>query len=242
MSGQEKDMKRAVVTGASSGIGAGIASMLLEEGYEVYGIARHFEGEDAGRSGFRRIEFDLTNWKGLEELSRRILEEGDIDLLVNNAGVGYYGPHEEISPAKLHELVAVNLEAPMILAGLFMRSLKRTEGLIIDISSVTAGRINTHGCAYGATKAGLSSFGGSLFEEVRKYGVRIVTIEPDMTRTNLYRNSNFREGDTPDSFLEPREVADACRAVIHARPGLVLTTVALRPQVHKIIRKPPLET
>ncbi|MBP5159430.1 MAG: SDR family oxidoreductase [Lachnospiraceae bacterium] len=235
-------MKRAVVTGASSGIGAAIAAMLLEEGYEVYGIARHFRSDEGGSVVFHKIEFDLTNTSALEGLVRKILSEGEVDLLVNNAGVGYYGPHEEISPAKLHELVAVNLEAPMILTSLFLRSLKKTRGCVIDISSVTAGRINTHGCAYGATKAGLSSFGESLFEEVRKHGVSVVTIEPDMTRTDLYRNSNFRESDEEDAHLEPWEVAEACRSVIKARPGLVFTKIALRPQTHRINRKSPSAT
>ena len=77
----------------------------------------------------------------------------------------------------------------MIITNLLLRDLKKNKGTIINISSITAGKANPHGCAYGATKAGLTSFSHSLFEEARKYGVRVVNLEPDMTDTKLYRNA-----------------------------------------------------
>lgn len=134
-------------------------------------------------------------------------------------------------------MVRTNLEAPMILTCSLLRDLKKNRGYVINISSVTATGSNPHGCVYGATKAGLSSFSHSLFDEARKYGVKVVTISPDMTKTNLYRNANFREGDEAESYLLPEEVAQAVEYVLSRREGLVVSDITLKPQLHRITRK-----
>lgn len=125
----------------------------------------------------------------------------------------------------------------MILTCQLLRTLKKNRGYIINISSVTANASNPHGCAYGATKAGLSSFSRSLFDEARKYGVRVVTISPDMTQTNLYRNADFKEGEELESYLLPEEVACAVEYVLTQRDGLVISDITLKPQLHRIARK-----
>ena len=134
-------------------------------------------------------------------------------------------------------MVRTNLEAPMILTCQLLRTLKKNRGYVINISSVTASGSNPHGCAYGATKAGLSSFSRSLFDEARKYGVKVVTISPDMTQTNLYRNADFREGDEAGSYLLPEEIAGAVEYILSQREGLVVSDITLKPQIHRITRK-----
>ena len=231
-------MKTAIVTGASSGIGAAITAMLLEEGYQVFGFGRNFKEQDVAASElFHPISCDLMKINELTEQIKAIKKDHDIHLLVNNAGVGFFGPHEELNPSKIHAIVTTNLEVPMVLSQLLLRDLKKNRGTIINISSITAKKSNTYGCAYGATKAGLSSFSASLFDEVRKYGVKVVTIHPDMTQTNFYRNANFCEGDTMDSYLLPKEVADACKSILNLRDGLVVTDLTLQPQVHRLTKR-----
>lgn len=105
----------------------------------------------------------------------------------------------------------------MIITNLLLRDLKKNKGTIINISSITAGKANPHGCAYGATKAGLTSFSHSLFEEARKYGVRVVNLEPDMTDTKLYRNADFTVDENEAARLQPVEVADAVIYVLEQR-------------------------
>ena len=229
----------AIVTGASSGIGQAIASVLLEHNYRVYGLSRTKPKNQTliTHPEFTSICIDLTNTNSLLDCINDIKKEGPISLLVNNAGVGYYGPHEELNIRKLHEMVMVNVEVPLLLSNLLLRDLKKMQGTIINISSVTATKANPHGCAYGATKAALSNFSTSLFEETRKYGVRIVTIQPDMTKTNLYRNANFHEADEPDTYLCPDEVAEAVRYALSVRPGILIRELTLQPQKHQIKRK-----
>lgn len=227
-------VKSAVVTGASSGIGKAIAMKLHKDGWRVYGIGRNFEEEVP----FVKVECDLLDTNHLSEVVRNIQKEGRISVLVNNAGVGYYGLHEELNTRKIQEMVRTNLEIPMVLTQLLLRNIKEMNGYIINIESVTAFESNPHGCAYGATKAGLLSFSRSLFDEARKYGVKVVSILPDMTQTNLYRNADFCEDEDINAFLEPDEVAEAVMYALHQRDGMVISEIVLKPQLHRIKKKP----
>lgn len=232
----ENDGRGVIVTGASSGLGRAIAQSLTGEGFQVFGVGRNF-GEDAWPENFHKIVMDINRTGAFYEEIRGLVKRENIYALVNNAGVGHYGLHETLNPAKIHEMVTINLEAPMVLAQLTLRSLKKNHGYMINISSVTAKQANPHGCAYGATKAGLSSFGVSLFEETRKYGVHVCTIHPDMSKTNLYRNADFCEGEDEDTYLSPQLVADAVLMILSGPDSMTVTDVTLRPQRHQIRRK-----
>lgn len=248
----------AIVTGASSGIGCAISRILCELGYEVFGFGRNFDkgfekncqddcekdferdcekAEFYANDSFHPIVCDILDTEQLCAHVKRITAQYQVKILVNNAGIGYYGLHEELNPVKIKELVRTNLEVPMILTQQLLRHLKKNAGYVINISSVTAKESNPHGCAYGATKAGLASFSHSLFDEARKYGVKVVTIFPDMTQTNLYRNADFREGDEAEAYLLPEEVAAAVEFVLSQREGMVVSDITLKPQIHRIKRK-----
>lgn len=239
MEEQKNQRKTAIVTGASSGIGREIAKVLCGMEYEVYGIGRNFEQgaaeEQKGR--FHPVVCDLLDTPKLCGAVKEIAADGSVQLLVNNAGAAYYGLHEELNPKKISEMVRTNLEVPMILAQQLLRDLKRNRGCIVNIESVTARQSNPHGCAYGATKAGLFSFSRSLFDEARKYGVSVVSILPDMTKTALYRNADFTVGEEAESYLLPEEVAQAVAFALRQREGLVVSEITLRPQLHRIAKK-----
>ena len=230
--------KTAIVTGASSGIGYAISKTLSTLGYELYGFGRNFKNTDWNTmDNAHPIVCDILDTDRLCAELKQITAQNQVHVLVNNAGVGYYGLHEELNPDKIKKLVRTNLEAPMILTQQLLRPLKKTAGYIINISSVTAEQSNPHGCAYGATKAGLASFSHSLFDEARKYGVKVVTISPDMTQTNLYRNADFREGDETESYLLPDDVGKAVEWILSQREGVIVTNITLKPQIHRIKRK-----
>ena len=185
MNGNQK--KAAIVTGASSGIGKAIAEMLVSLGYEVFGFGREFTAEVS----FHPVVCDLLDTEELERHIKQIRKQYEIYILINNAGIGYYGLHEELNAAKIKQMVRTNLELPLLLSNLLLRDLKKSKGYLLQISSVTALKNSPHGCAYGATKAGLTAFSRSLFDEARKYGVKVTVIHPDMTQTKLYRNEDF---------------------------------------------------
>lgn len=231
-------MKTAVVTGASSGIGLSICRRLVKRGYRVFGLARDFSKTDFQAENFIPIPCDITDTAALMEQIRRIRAGSEVFLLVNNAGMGFYGPHEELNPQKIHLMTALNLEAPLILTNLLLRDLKKNSGVIINISSAAAKKPSTYACAYAATKAGLSHFTACLFEEVRKTGVKAAAIHPDMTRTDFYKNAAFEAADEDDAALSPEDVADAVEYVLDAGPNVAVGDITLKPQKNKIKRKP----
>jgi len=231
-------MKVAVLTGASRGIGLEIAKRLVALDYKVYGLARSFESTDFYHENFIPIVCDVQDTGKLEKVIGDIeKKEPEIHLLVNNAGVGYFGPHEQIWVKGIQAMVRTNLEAPLILCRLLLRTLKKSRGTIISISSVTAKKISTHGCAYAATKAGLTHFFNSLFEEVRKYGVKVTTIHPDMTKTGFYDNLDFTCEDEADAALTAEQIADAVEYVLGSGDNLAVNDITLRPQKNRIKRK-----
>ena len=242
---QCRENKAAIVTGASSGIGAAISARLCEMGYEVFGIGRSFGSsfaeqfpDAADNPLFHAVVCDLLDTEKMLKLVRGIAAEAGVTLLVNNAGSAYYGLHEELSPKKIQEMVRTDLEVPMILSQQLLRGFKKNKGCIVNIASVTAQQSNPHGCAYGAVKAGLASFSRSLFDEARKYGVRVAVVSPDMTKTELYRNADFTVGEETESYLLPQDVADAVAYIVGQREGVAVSEVTLRPQYHRIRRKP----
>ena len=242
---QCRENEAAIVTGASSGIGAAISARLCKMGYEVFGIGRSFGSsfaeqfpDVADNPLFHAVVCDLLDTEKMLKLVRGIAAEATVTLLVNNAGSAYYGLHEELSPKKIQEMVRTDLEVPMILSQQLLRGFKKNKGCIVNIASVTAQQSNPHGCAYGAVTAGLVSFSRSLFDEARKYGVRVATVSPDMTKTELYRNADFTVGEETESYLLPQDVAEAVAYIVGQREGVAVSEVTLRPQYHRIRRKP----
>lgn len=193
-------------------------------------------------AAFHPIVCDLMDTKKLQSAVASLQKEwkqekGTLTLLVNNAGTAYYGLHEELRPEGISEMVRVNFEVPMLLTQQLLRTLKQNHGTIINISSVTAIGSNPHGVAYGATKAGLLSFSRSLFDEARKYGVRVTAILPDMTDTKLYRHADFTADPAMDAHLEAEDVADAVEYALTTRAGTCVPEITLRPQLHRIKKK-----
>lgn len=193
-------------------------------------------------AAFHPIVCDLLDTKKLQSVVASLQKEWKqekrtLTLLVNNAGTAYYGLHEELRPEGISEMVRVNLEVPMLLTQQLLRTLKQNHGTIINISSVTAIGSNPHGVAYGATKAGLLSFSRSLFDEARKYGVRVTAILPDMTDTELYRHADFTADPAMDAHLEAEDVADAVEYALTTRAGTCVPEIILRPQLHRIKKK-----
>lgn len=230
-------MDTAIVTGASSGIGLAISKVLLQNNYIVYGLGRDFSKVSLKDENFKAISCDLLETNKVFEIIKNIKKTENIKVLVNNAGAAYFGLHEELNTKKIHEMVTTNLEIPLCLTQLLLRDMKKNKGYIINISSVTAKKSSPHGCAYGATKAAISHFSTSLFDECRKYGVKVVCIHPDIVKSNFYRNADFKEGESFDSFITPEEVAEAVNFALKVRDGLSINEISLSPQKNRISKK-----
>ncbi|MCV6607650.1 MAG: SDR family oxidoreductase [Campylobacterales bacterium] len=226
-------MKTALVTGASSGIGFEICKKLLGLDYKVYGVSRNKPDLD-----LEFFQVDVTKTKELEDLKKNIKEP--LDLLINCAGVGHFGQHEDLKPKDLEKMISTNLTAPIITTNIFLKDLKKQKGTVINITSITGKENAKFGAAYGATKAGLESFGKSLFDEVRKSGVRVVNIAPDITDTRFFDELMFRPEDSPEAKIEPQSVANGVEFILNQPEGTVITELTIRPQKILINKKPKL--
>jgi len=210
-------MYSAVVTGASSGIGKAIADYLEKE-YKVYRISKS-DG------------IDLSDIKSLEKLE--LTKDKNIKILVNAAGIGIFKPHEEIKVDEITNLINVNLTAPILLSKLLLRTLKKNQGYIFNITSIEALRFSKFSALYTATKAGLRSFSMSLFEEVRK-DVKVISINPDITKTNFFDTLSFRYDDDELAFIEPECIVDVIKTCLNTREGTIIEDITIRPKLTKI--------
>ena len=212
------NIKYALITGYSSGIGKAICELLEQNGYSVVKLLTRLEDTQA-----------------LEKEIKQILKQCDISLLVNCAGIGIFQPHEEISILKIKELIDINLTAPIILTKLLLRSLKKTKGTIINISSVEATKHSKFSALYTATKSGLRDFSLCLFEEVRKSGVKVVSINPDITKTNFFDDLQFAPSSDKDSYIDPSDIAQSVLYIVNTNS--VITDITIRPQKFAISKK-----
>lgn len=231
-------MKVCVVTGADSGIGRAVASKLLEKGHKVYCAGgpsgSPFENKN-GEAVWLTLDFRID--ADIKKVAEAVKEQA-VDVLVNAAGIAFYGLAETVKPDDISAMADVNVKAPIMITSMLMPKLKRAKGAVINISSVTAlSSASPHGAAYGATKAALTSFGRSLFEETRKHGVRVTNIHPDLTDTNLYRNADFTVTGDPESTLFSDDIAKYCEIVLGEREGMCVEELTLRPQKNMIVKK-----
>lgn len=227
---------RIVVTGATSGIGRALVERFIKEGHQVLGIGRNFEKYPLKAPNYETYVCDFRKLSELEALLR-YLSKQKCDLLILAAGLGYFGPHEEIHFSKIQEMVQVNLSSAMMISQACLRSLKKQKGSLFFISSITATKASPIGAAYSASKAGLSHFANSLWEEVRKYGVRVCLLEPDMTKTDFYERASFSVGSDEDSYLFVDEIVESISFILSQRKGANIRRLEIQPQKHAILRK-----
>ena len=229
-------MKKALVSGASSGIGKEISKKLLLLGYEVVGIGRDFAKCDINDNNFYPLVCDLKNKKELHSFLQKYKKE-DLSILVNCAGFGRFAPHEELSINDIEDMIQVNLTAPLLLTKTFLRSLKKNRGHIFNICSISGIKQAPFGAVYGATKAGLRHFGSSLFAEARKSGIKVININPDITNTPFFDKLNFKATNDPLSFIDPVCISNIIEEVLNKKEGTVITDITIEPQLFKIDKR-----
>lgn len=229
--------KRALVTGASSGIGAEIARVFSQAGAQVIASGR---AEDrlsglAAETGCDTIAADIASVSGCETLAREALARaGRIDILVNSAGVALVGPAVEFSVEDWDQTMAVNLRAPFLLArGLAPAMIEAGAGKIINISSQTSVIALADHAAYAASKGGLNALTKSLMSELAPHNIQVNAICPTVVMTEMGRKvwsppekSGPMIAATPlGRFGEPVEIADM--ALYLASPASNLVNGAL---------------
>ena len=225
----------AVITGASSGIGAIYADQLASRGYDLILVARNRDrlsavakqiGEDTGRS-VEIIVADLGNRADLAHVEEVLRTDASITLLVNNAGVGVPTPFLAADIDKINQMIELNVTALVRLTYAVMPAfVERAKGAVINISSALAIAPELLSGVYGGTKAFVLAFGFSLHKEFGGRGIRIQTVVPGATATDFWDLSA-----TPLDGLPAEVVMNADDMVEAAIAGFELGEIVTIPSL-----------
>jgi short-subunit dehydrogenase len=228
-SGRTERPALAVVTGASSGIGAEYARLLAEHGYDLFLVARRGQrleelaGELRRRHGVKveTLAVDLSQPESIAMMETRLKEMPDLEILVNNAGFGTYGRFEEVDFKSQVDMINLHVLASVRLARAALPAMTaRQRGAIVNVASL-AGFIPLVGNAtYSATKSYLITFSEALDLELRGSGVRVQALCPGMTRSEFHSRemlSSLNRNMIPGfMWMSSKEVAEAS---FEALPG-----------------------
>lgn len=186
----------ALVTGASSGIGAAVAAALVTRGYRVVGTSRDPATVADPLPGVEYRALDLTDPAAIESLATTL---GRVDVLVNNAGESQCGPLEELPMDAVRRLFELNVFGAVHLTQLLLPGMReRGHGRVVMIGSMLASFPLAYRSSYVASKAAIKGFANAARREVAPYGVGISTVEPGSIRTGISgRRTQYIAADSP---------------------------------------------
>lgn len=224
-------VRRALVTGASSGIGAAFAGALSAQGYELILVGRDRERLAAVAGGLpgpaRVVVADLTREPDLAAVEALLADaDAPVDLLVNNAAAGWHGPFVEHDPDLLGATVALNVTAAVRLTRAALPSmLARGRGGLINVSSVAGSSPAPNMATYAATKAFVNSWTASLRAETRGTDVTVTAVQPGYVRSAFHARSGEDLDHLPDTEWIPAETVAARALEAHARGRAVVVVL-----------------
>lgn len=219
-----KNQPAALVTGASSGMGKAIARRLIDDGYLVYVAARSTDKmADLVQLGAVALRMDISKDAEIVAAVAAIAERsGGVDVLVNNAGYGLYGPVEEIGLDEARYQFEVNVFGAARLTQLLLPAMRaKGRGTIVNITSMGGKIYTVLGAWYHATKHALEGWSDSLRLELEPFGIRVVVIEPGLIETGFGAAASTgileRSGDGPYAKVAQSVAASMERSYSHGR-------------------------
>lgn len=215
----------AIVTGSSSGIGLATCRALLDAGASVFGLSRRETTLDHER--FSWLQTDLAIESDIDHAFEAIfIERGRVDLLVNNAGFGFFRDVESIDPAEWRRLIDTNLTAMFLCTRKVVPSMKAAgRGMIVNIGSVAGKRGIKGGTAYCASKFAVNGFSESLMEELRGFGIRVACLNPGSIMTEFFDHAGIE----PKKFMQPDDLARLIVSLVELPDGMLPDEMTVRP-------------
>jgi 3-oxoacyl-[acyl-carrier protein] reductase len=224
------NVKIAIVTGGSRGIGRGVAEALLGEGWKVWICSRdprqavqEMQGQIDGRS------VDVRSQDQVDGFVKEVLDaDGRVDLLVNNAGLGRFGPIDELTGDQWREVLETNLNGPFYFLRAVAPAMRRQgSGWIVNIASLAAKNPFAGGAAYNASKFGLLGMSEAAMLDLRKHGIRIASILPGSVATHFGGTGGGQA--EADWKLQPGDIAAMVLHLVSYPDNALPSLIEMRP-------------
>jgi NAD(P)-dependent dehydrogenase (short-subunit alcohol dehydrogenase family) len=227
----------AVVTGASKGLGAHLARTLANQGATVYGLARSTDKLDALQddlgTAFRPVACDVRKEDQVASAFDTVnTEAGRLDALLNNAGLGQFGPVDDLDTDAFDVQMDTNVRGVYLCtreAVPMMRAQNEASGFgghIVNIASIAGLLGNPNISAYNASKFAVRGFSEAVMKEVREDGIRVTCLYPGSVDTNFFDVAGVEMTENP---LRPEDVAATVQHVLESPTNHLISEVVMRP-------------
>lgn len=230
--------KVAYITGGSKGIGYGIAKSLLDSGMKVAITSRSIA---AAQEAATSLSQDASRVLALESNVGSLASEvkavqevlghfGRLDVLVANAGIGYFASIEDITEEQWKQTIDTNLTGVFNSVKASVEALKKTKGYIITIASLAGTNFFVNGSAYNASKFGLVGFTQAIMLDLRKYGIKVTTIMPGSVAT--YFNEHIPNEEDVWK-IQPDDIGQMVLDLLNMHPRTLPSKIEVRPTTPK---------
>ena len=234
----EISQKIAVVTGASSGLGAAFAGALVAKGAIVYGLARNLDKLDAlqkqlGKS-FIPVKMDITDQKAIVAWVKKTFSDDLLpNILINNAGAGYFNKIDELPLQQWHDMINTNLNGVFYISSNLVPLMKKNNASchIINIGSILGKTTRPDSAAYSATKYGIQGFSEALSKELRPCNIKVTCVNPGSIETHFFEQSGI---EPHSNMLQPKDIAAFIIHVLETPGNMLIDEITLRPLQPKL--------
>ncbi len=228
-------MKTALITGGSKGIGYSVAETLVREDWKVGITGRKAKAVEEAVTKLNAIKkgnaigfvADVRNFDQQKEAVEKLLRTfGQLDALIANAGVGFFGPIETIDPKLWHDTIDTNLTGVFYSVKACYEALKKTKGYIITMGSLAGSNFFAGGSSYNASKFGLLGFTQAVMLDARAHQIKVSTIMPGSVATNF----NDHTPNEQDSWkIQPEDIGKIVFDLLTMNPRTLPSKIEVRP-------------
>lgn len=229
------DKKVAFITGGSKGIGYGVAETLSAAGMRVAITSRHAaEAEKAageitskGKGEVCGLEADVRDLQSQEKAIQKVIEKwGQLDVLVANAGVGFFGSIEELTAEQWQQTIDTNLTGVFFSMKAAVPAIKKSEGYIFTISSLAGTNFFAGGAAYNASKFGVTGFTQAAMLDLRNHNIKVTTIMPGSVATHFNDHTPSEE----DAWkIQPEDLGELVLDLLKMNHRALPSKIEIRP-------------
>ncbi len=229
------DKKIAIVTGASRGLGAALAEALVAKGTIVYGLARNAEKLNSLQNklgnSFISVCMDITDPTALNTWVENTFSENNTpDILINNAGVGYFKEIDQLSLQQWQAMINTNLNAVFYLTSSIVPMMKKNQNTchIINIGSILGKFARPETAAYSATKYGIQGFSEALYKDLSKHKIKVSCVNPGSINTHFFDDSGIYGH---NNMLLPNVIAEMIIYILETPDNFLVDEITFRPLI-----------